>query len=155
MENIIKKIDLKRVSILAITLLLALFALFTSWITIGVVLIIIAFIVAALGLKKEVYTVTGSNVKRYTFYYEGERRGDIQNAVKGSFKEGSPVVSFITSGSGKIEVAITKDRSFAIVSLWHFVPHKYEAVGEPQIFEKESVTALCNYIEVCAGKKLF
>ncbi len=155
MENIVKKIDIKRVSVLSILIVLSVFAFVTSWTTIGMVLLISSVVLACLGLKKEVYSKTGSPVKHYSFYFEGERRREVSEAINDRFKEGYPVVCFTSSGSGKLDVRISKDRRYAVIVVSHFVPHRYEPVGEPVVLENENLTELCSYLEKCSGKKLF
>ncbi len=155
MENIVNKIDIKRVSIIVIALLLAVFAFVTSWVSIGSGLLVVSVVVACMGLKKEVYTPTGSQVKRHTFYFEGESRGVIGDAVKNNFAEGSATVKFLSTGSGRLDISITKDRKFAVLAVSHFIPHRYEPVGEPVVLENEKVSSLCSYLEKCSGKKLF
>lgn len=148
MENIRQKLNIKLVTLLAITVILALFAFFTSYAALGIVLLLIAVALPFFGLKKEIYTLTGSPIKHLTYYFESERMSSVQRSIKATFRDEAPQVPFLSYGNGRLDVTITKDRKFAIVKLSHYVPHKYEQIGEEVIFTNDEVTALCNYLSI-------
>ena len=148
MENIEKKLNIKLVTLLVIIILLALFSFFTNYVKVGVVLSLVAVSLLFCGVKKEVYTETGSPVKRLTFYFESEKMSSVERSFKASFRDEAPKVAFLSYGNGRIDVTISKDRKFAVVKLSRYVPHKYEQVGEEITFTNNEVTSLCNYLGI-------
>lgn len=148
MENIRKKLNIRVVTLLSITILLALFAFFTSYVALGVVLLLVACALPFFGMKKEVYTLTGSPVKHLTFYFESEKLSTVEHAVKASFRNEEPKVPFISYGNGRMEVTMSKDKKFAVVRLSRYSPHKYEPVGKEAIFLDDQVTSLCSYLNM-------
>jgi len=148
MENISKKLNIRVVTLFIITILLALFAFFTSYGLLGTGLLLVAAVLPFCGIKKEVYTITGSSVKHLTYYFESEKMVSVQQSIKASFRNEGPKVLFLSYGNGRMDVTITKDKKYAVVTLYHYVPYKYEPVGESVRFVNEEVTALCNYISL-------
>ncbi|MFA6769800.1 MAG: hypothetical protein WCR71_01340 [Bacteroidales bacterium] len=148
MENIRKKINIKVVTLLAITVLLAFFAFFTNYIELGFLLLFAAIALLFCGIKKEVYVLTGSPVKHLIFYFESEKIDTLERSVKANFRDEAPRVEFLSASNGRMDVSITKDRKYAVVRLSRYVPHKYEPVGAPVKFINEQVTALCNYLDL-------
>jgi len=146
MENITKKLNIRVVTLLIITILLALFAFFTSYELLGTVLLLLAAVLPFCGIKKEVYTLTGSPVKHLTYYFESENMTNVQQSIKACFRNEGSKVPFSSYGNGRIDVTITKDKKYAVVTLSHYVPHKYEPVGESVKLVNEDVTLLCNYL---------
>lgn len=148
MENIRQKLNIKLITLLAIIIILALFAFFTSYSSLGALLLLAAVALPFFGIKKEVYTLTGSPVKRLTFYFEGEKMSSVERSIKASFRDEAPKVAFLSYGNGRIDVTISKDRKYAVVKLSRYVPHKYEQVGEEVTFTNDEVTSLCNYLGI-------
>lgn len=148
MENIRQKLNIKVVALLIITILLALVAFFTSYAALGVVLLLAAAALPFFGIKKEIYTLTGSTVKHLTYYFESEKLSSVERSIKASFRDEAPKIAFLSYGNGRMDVTITKDRKFALVKLSHYVPHKYEQVGEEVTFTNDEVTSLCKYLGI-------
>ncbi len=148
MENIIKKLNIRVVTLISITILLSLFALFTGYTALGVVLLLVAAGLPFLGMKKEIYTLTGSPVKHLTFYFESEKMSSVERSVNAAFRDDAPKVALLSYGNGRIDVTITKDKKFAVVKLSRYVPHKYEPVGKEVTFTNDEVTSLCKYLEI-------
>lgn len=148
MENIRQKLNIKIVILLGITIILALFAFFTGYSALGAVLLLVSIALPFCGIKKEIYTLTGSPVKRLTFYFESEKMSSVERSVKASFRDEAPKVAFLSYGNGRIDVTISKDRKFAVVKLSRYVPHKYEPVGEEATFTNDEVTSLCKYLGI-------
>lgn len=148
MENIRKKLNIKVVTLLIITIILALFAFFTNYSTLGIVLLLIATALPFFGIKKEIYTLTGSPVKHLTFYFESDKIHDLQRSINANFRDESPRVQFVTASNGRMDVSLTKDKKYAVVKLSRYVPHRYEPIGESVKFVDDQVTALCNYLQL-------
>lgn len=142
MDKIIKKINIKRVTLLSILVVLAIFAFITRWPMVGSVLILIAVILSFLNLHSLYYRVTGSPIKSSTYYFEGERRAELIRAFDGKLQGELPSIEFGVRGSGKVELLISRDRKFAQVTIWHYVPHAYKQIGNPIIFENEELKPL-------------
>lgn len=148
MENIEKKLNIKVVTLLAIIVLLALFAFFTNYAKVGVVLSLVAIALLFCGVKKEIYTLTGSPVKRLTFYFESNNINNVERSIKAILSGEAPQIKFLPASNGRMDVFITKDRKYAVVTLSRYVPHKYEPVGEAIKFMNHQVKALCNYLQI-------
>lgn len=148
MENIEKKLNIKLVTLLVIIILLALFSFFTNYVKVGVVLSLVAVSLLFCGVKKEVYTETGSPVKRLTFYFESSNLNTVERSIKAILKGQAPKVEFLPASNGRMDVFITKDRKYAAVTLSRYVPHRYEPVGEAIKFKNHEVKALCNYLQL-------
>lgn len=148
MENIRKKLNIKVVTLLTITILLALFAFFTNYVEVGAVLSLVAIVLLFCGVKKEIYTLTGSPVKHLTFYFESDKLNTLERSIKATFRDDAPKVEFVPASNGRMDVSISKDKKYAVVTLSRYVPHRYEPVGEAVKFINEEVTALCNYLQL-------
>ncbi len=150
MENqIVKRFNKK---ILILTLFLVIVsggALLLNDYSTSVIVFIIAIFVFLYRRNQEVYIVTGSPVKRETYFFEGDSRFTLEKVLRSDLDNNSLIIYFGDNGSGRLDIIISKDRSFAVATISHFVPYKYEQITEPIEFCGPKVEKLASYLKRC------
>ena len=119
--------------VLALTIILvstAVVAIIFSQSILGTLLLLTGIVVFAIKGKQEVYKLTGSKIKRGTYYFDKEVISRVENIVKGGFEEDAAILPLLENGGGKMETIMTTDREFIAVQLFRFVPHKFEEATE-------------------------
>jgi len=128
--EIIKKMN---AGVLALTIVLvsaAVVAIIFSQNTIGALLLLTGIIIFAIKGKQEVYKLTGSKIKRGTYYFDKDIISRVENIVTGGFEEDAAILPLLENGGGKMETIMTADKEFIAVQLFRFVPHKFEETTE-------------------------
>ncbi len=150
MENqIIKRLNIK-ILILSLSLLtVSGVAFILRDYSTAVIVLIAAILIYLFKRKHEVYAATGSPVKRESYYFDRDSKGALENVLRGELGDNSLVLYFSDNGSGRLDVIMTKDESFASATINQFIPHKYERVGEPIEFTGPKVKKLARYLKRC------
>jgi hypothetical protein len=150
MENqIVKRLNIK-ILILALSLVtVSGVALILKDYSTSVIVFIAAALIYIFKNKQEVYVVTGSPVKRESFYFDRESKSALENVLRGELGDNSLVLYFSDNGSGRLDIVMAKDESFATATILQFVPHKYEQVGEQIEFSGPKVKKLARYLKRC------
>jgi len=149
MEKIIKKVNIK---ILVLSLIIAassVIAFISSDYSTGILLLLLAMTLCVFRIKHEVYSPTGSPVKKVSYYYDKDSQAILENILRGEIDESTLILYFNDNGSGRMDLIITKDEEFAVAKLLKFVPYKYEDATDFIEFSGERAKRLAKYLKKC------
>ena len=150
MENVIEKRLNVKVLVLVITLVIVSgVALILKDYSTTVIVFIAAALIFFFKRKHEVYTVTGSPVKRESYFIDRDSKSALENVLHGELGDNSLLIYFSDSGSGRLDVIMTKDESYAVATMYHYIPHKYEQVADPIVYSGPKVKKLARYLKRC------
>jgi hypothetical protein len=150
MEHVIDKRLNVKVLVLAITLIIVSgVALILKDYSTTVIVFIAAALIYFFKHKHEVYTVTGSPVKRESYFFDRDSKGALENVLHGELGDNSLLIYFSDNGSGRLDVIMAKDESYAVATIYHYIPHKYELVSGPIEYSGPKVKKLARYLKRC------
>lgn len=96
----------------------------------GVIIIVVGALVYILKPKIEIYEPTGCHIKRHSYYIATEKRDSIIKTFEGELNDSVEPIMLLDSGGTRLDLLVSKDKSFLAWQIFHFVPHKYEPVSE-------------------------
>ncbi|PKO97503.1 MAG: hypothetical protein CVU12_00530 [Bacteroidetes bacterium HGW-Bacteroidetes-7] len=150
MENlIVKRINVK-ILVLTITMvIISGVALILKDYSTTVIVLIAAALIFFFKRKHEVYTVTGSPVKRESYFFDRESKSALESVLHGELGDNSLVMYFSDNGSGRLDVIMTKDENYAVATIFHYIPHRYEQDSDPIEYTGPKVKKLARYLKRC------
>lgn len=115
----------------------------------GGILILFAMKRAFSNSKEVVYTPTGSRTEERSLFFDLKYQNDLKNCIlTGDFPAATDLRSEM-SGNIRMDVILSRDKTFAAVQLLQFVPYAYQPVTQVQYFTQEEAVALCSFVAGC------
>lgn len=150
MENlIVKRLNVK-ILVLTITMvIISGVALILKDYSTTVIVLIAAALIFFFKRKHEVYTVTGSTVKRESYFFDRESKSALESVLHGELGDNSLIMYFSDNGSGRLDVIMTKDENYAVATIFHYIPHRYEQDSDPIEYTGPKVKKLARYLKRC------
>lgn len=119
-----------------------------SLLVVGVGMILLALYRFLWKSRRVVYTSTGSPVTEGSCYMDSEDLSEIGRIIETKTFSLSSRRAFKQNGNGRLDYLISKDRRFAAVQLFRFIPYTYEPASTIHYYHDEEAVAFARYIGI-------
>lgn len=112
----------------------------------GTILILLALYRLFWKSTEMVYMPTGSVVSEGSCYMDSGDLPEMTHLMENKDFKLSSRMSFKQSGNGRLDYLISKDRQFAAVQLFRFVPYMYEPATQVYYYTGDDAAAFARYL---------
>jgi hypothetical protein len=126
--------------------------IYSSFLLIGIVLIITGIFIVILRSKRYVYGQTDKSVTRQVYYVKKEQEEMLKKLLSQQDFSAAPC-KFEESGNFKIEVLTSSDRRFSAGQLFEYHPFNFYAVTPLYCYENEQSEKLLSFLDNCKKKQ--
>lgn len=117
-----------------------------AMLTLGAILIFMAIYRIFWKSTEVVYIPTGSVVSDGSCYMDSCDLSEMNRLMDSKNFSLSTRMTFKQSGNGRLDYLISKDRQFAAVQLFHFVPYTYEPASPIYYYTGDDAAAFARYL---------
>ena len=110
--------------------------------TVGIILLVVAFYRFFWQSYEIVYRPTGSVISSGSLYMDSVELQHIRQMVEKSDFSGLSSITWKEGGNGRLDYLQSKDGRFVAVQLFQFVPYAYEPVSERYYYTDDMAIAL-------------
>ena len=110
--------------------------------TVGIILLVVAFYRFFWQSYETVYRPTGSVISSGSLYMDSVELQHIRQMVEKSDFSGLSSITWKEGGNGRLDYLQSKDGRFVAVQLFQFVPYAYEPVSERYYYTDDMAIAL-------------
>lgn len=96
--------------------------------------------------KEVVYAPTGSVAKERTVFFDLKHKDALKDIITSGSFAGSSDIRGEASGNLRMDVIFSKDKKFAAVQLFQFVPYTYQPITSVRYFTNESAAAVYAFL---------
>lgn len=116
------------------------------FLTLGTILILVSLYRFFWKSNEVVYLPTGSVVSEGTRYIDSCDLDTMARLIEDKDFNLSERLSFKHSGNGRVDYLVSKDRQFAAVQLFRFVPYMYEPATQVYYYTGDDAAAFARYL---------
>ena len=116
--------------------------------SVGVILVIVAFYRFFTKNYEVVYKPTGSEVRSGSLYMDTVELQTLQQMMKKNDFSASSKLVFKEGGNGRLDYLVSKDKKFVATQLLQFVPYSYEAVSDVNYYTDDDAVAVAHCLGI-------
>lgn len=114
--------------------------------TVGTILLLVALYRIFWKSTEVVYIPTGSVISEGTRYMDSCDLTELTRLIEDRNFSLSLRMTFKQSGNGRLDYLISKDRQFAAVQLFRFIPYTYEPTTQVYYYTGDDAAAFARYL---------
>lgn len=115
--------------------------------TIGTILVLCGIYRLFFRCKEIIYMATGSSITEGSCYFDISDLQKMSSLLEKKDFNGKAEILMKMRGNARMDYMISKDRKFAAVQLYHFIPYTYEAASRIFYFTDEDSEQFIHYID--------
>ena len=121
-------------------------------VVIGILCILIGVSILILKSKQRIYAKTGSVIKQQICYFSRDELNIAQNLLINGKFENEKAITLLDTGNLYFEVQISKDKCFAAVQIFEFVPFAFQPTTQIYYFTDNQALKFYEYMQRCKSK---